>query len=465
MLDYVANKTGIFDSRPKVNIVNGVFPVVSISPDTYEVSYTLKNELGCERTVTRVIEVPEEADLDFDLSENLCQDTGEVNLLDHVNIKTGVFTFGDGLTVSPLWDVSKASAKDYEISYTIENGAGCPQTITNMIRVEASPSAPDFILPASICQNAPTINLYDLVEPKSGTFYSESPNFKNSPFDPSKMNIGSHTISYVLENEKGCQSTTTKNIEIGAGLTVDAGEDLTVCQDFPVADLKGLPVGGKWSGIGVNGDQFIGASLSAGTYQGTYTYANDGCEKSDNILITVIDGLPMDFTADKTDIVQGEKVTFSTDTQAEQYLWKVEGNSFEYEGTAPSFYLYADHDEAEKYFDVTLIAFIGNCSWELKKEGYIHLQKEASDGIITSTDDPQENAIAIYPNPFEEQLQIDLPVDSSYDVAVYDISGQLVHMQSMGKTGILNLRLLSAGLYMLKIQDNDIVKTFKIQKK
>lgn len=466
LFGFVPNKTGTFDSRPSVEIVNGVFSVSSVDPAIYEISYTVENELGCQRTVTSIVEVPEEADLDFDLPMAICQDEGEINLLDYTNIKTGKFTFDNGLTVSPLWDVAKASDKDYTISYTIENEAGCLQTVTKTIGVSASPAMPSFTLPTNVCQNATPLDLYDLVAPKTGTFSSESPNFRTSPFDPSKMNLGSHTITYIVENERGCQGVTSKEIEIGAELSVDAGADQTVCPSSPIIELTGLPTGGIWSGIGVNGNQFLGTGLAEGVYELVYTYENEGCSQSDQLSITVINELPMDFTADRTDIGQGEMVTFTTSTQAEKYLWKIESNSFDYEGRSPSIYFYADHNEAEKYFDVTLIITIGNCTWELKKEGYIYLQKEASDGFITSIDKLQaENTITIYPNPFVEQLLIDLPNGNRYEVALYDFAGQLAYQLTISKTGILDLSLLSAGLYMLKVQGDDIVKTFKIQKK
>ncbi|MEM1135484.1 MAG: T9SS type A sorting domain-containing protein [Bacteroidota bacterium] len=465
LFDYVVDTTGVFDSNPTVDIAMGVFPITIVPSGTYEISYTLRNVLGCQRTVTQLIEVPDEENLDFDLPVSICQSVGEINLLDYVNIKTGTFTIGDSLDLSALWDVSKVNAQAYTITYAIENSSDCTQTITKSINVEATPPAPSFLLPENICQSAVPINLYDLVEPKSGTFFSESPNFESNPFDPSKMNKGVHTISYVFENEAGCQSTTVKNIEIGTGLTVDAGEDLIVCPSSPVITLAGLPEGGNWAGDGMDGNQFNGTNIPEGIYEVIYTYENEGCVQTDSILITVAEELSMDFTADKTEVGQGEKVTFSTTTQAEKYLWKVEGNSFDYEAETPFLYFYADHYEVEKYFDVTLIATIGNCSWELKKEEYIHLKKEASDGVITSLDDNQVNHFEIYPNPFESQLHIELPVKAKYDIAVYNLSGQLVHEQRMDKTGVLQISMLEMGIYILKIQNNATLKIFKIQKK
>lgn len=94
------------------------------------------------------------------------------------------------------------------------------------------------------------------------------------------------------------------------------------------------------------------------------------------------------------------------------------------------------------------------------------MQKKSSDGFVTSLNNLQEeNVITVYPNPFEAQLQIDLPSGKRYAISIYDFAGQLVHQQAIGSKEILRLPSLSAGLYMLKVKGDDIIKNFKIQKK
>lgn len=61
-------------------------------------------------------------------------------------------------------------------------------------------------------------------------------------------------------------------------VTLDLGIEDALCSNFSeTADLTGgLPVGGSWSGTGVEGSTFFSEGLAAGTYTITYTVEDDG---------------------------------------------------------------------------------------------------------------------------------------------------------------------------------------------
>jgi hypothetical protein len=74
--------------------------------------------------------------------------------------------------------------------------------------------------------------------------------------------------------------------------TVDAGDNLTVCQYADLIDLNNTgesPSGGTWSGTGVSDSQFDPDDLPPGAYSIMYSYADPetGCSNSDNKTVTI----------------------------------------------------------------------------------------------------------------------------------------------------------------------------------
>lgn len=92
-----------------------------------------------------------------------------------------------------------------------------------------------------------------------------------------------------------CGQTVTSNGS--ATLTVNALPTVTasalpakICLNDTLVALTGSPVGGNWSGIGVQGFNFIPASTAVGTYTLTYTYTNTlGCTASAPLVAVVSD--------------------------------------------------------------------------------------------------------------------------------------------------------------------------------
>lgn len=69
---------------------------------------------------------------------------------------------------------------------------------------------------------------------------------------------------------------------------LSTGQYSPVCASALPVSLDGLPSGGTWSGVGVNGNMFDPALVSAGSHELIYTYADaNGCTSADTTSITV----------------------------------------------------------------------------------------------------------------------------------------------------------------------------------
>lgn len=72
--------------------------------------------------------------------------------------------------------------------------------------------------------------------------------------------------------------------------------------------------------------------------------------------------------------------------------------------------------------------------------------------------------IKIYPNPFENNITVDLKTDIDTVIEIYDILGKRVLKKSISKTSVLNLQTLKSGMYIVKITQGNSTLTKKLIK-
>lgn len=77
---------------------------------------------------------------------------------------------------------------------------------------------------------------------------------------------------------------------------------------------------------------------------------------------------------------------------------------------------------------------------------------------------PQENYLA-YPNPFQEQIHLKtLEGDPANTVQVFDVTGRLVYKRENDTSGIIDLKHLKAGIYLLRVKNSQSASSIKIIK-
>ncbi|MBX3101495.1 MAG: T9SS type A sorting domain-containing protein [Bacteroidetes bacterium] len=72
---------------------------------------------------------------------------------------------------------------------------------------------------------------------------------------------------------------------------------------------------------------------------------------------------------------------------------------------------------------------------------------------------------AVYPNPFQHTLQVNVTRDDSYALELYDLDGRICHYEQMSaSTQNMNLQDLKPGLYMLRVIGSQGAETHKVVK-
>ena len=78
----------------------------------------------------------------------------------------------------------------------------------------------------------------------------------------------------------------------------------------------------------------------------------------------------------------------------------------------------------------------------------------------SSAIDLEENDLSIYPNPVEDQLQLDFGENQSGALSIYDLQGRKVISQDLAATAthLVDLHKLHSGLYVVRfISDEEKV--------
>ena len=92
--------------------------------------------------------------------------------------------------------------------------------------------------------------------------------------------------------------------------------------------------------------------------------------------------------------------------------------------------------------------------------------------ILTFNVDGIGDALTVYPNPVDDELNIKGVVDNNEDVSIeiFDLTGKLVYSSTVTVSdytleALVNMTDFTSGSYMLKVTQNGESNTFKIVKK
>lgn len=137
---------------------------------------------------------------------------------------------------------------------------------------------------SNVCANALPYSLFNSdssnVSPKTG--YFTGPGVDASGFfDPSTAGPGIHTITYTA-GVGSCESSVSRTLTVLAVPVVGISPFLPVCEGSTAFLLtQGFPVGGTYSGTGVDGSGNFNASVSGlGSFPITYSYSNGTCSSN-----------------------------------------------------------------------------------------------------------------------------------------------------------------------------------------
>ncbi|MCF8296670.1 MAG: T9SS type A sorting domain-containing protein [Saprospiraceae bacterium] len=290
VIDSVCANTGpyIFMGTPAGGTVSGpgmsggnFFPNF-VGPGTYGFTYTYINNYGCISTASDSSTVNPIPTINLSgIQLEYCEDDPPITIAalpiggtyDGVGISNGVFypaVAGPGL---------------HKIKYSFTNIHSCTNSDSIFVTVNPLPVVAFSGLNNAYCIYNPAINLSG--SPLGGTFSGDGIN--SNIFDPLMAGVGDHKIKYTFTDIHGCTNSDSQMVHVFPRPTITInGFPNHICEYSPPFGLIGIPIGGIFSGSGLNGNSFIPLLAGIGSHNITYSYADtNGCanQKTQTIVV------------------------------------------------------------------------------------------------------------------------------------------------------------------------------------
>ncbi len=279
-----------------VSPTNGMLDGIGISGSTFDpelagtggpylLTYSFTDSNTCVGSDEELVTVKEKPAIAFaGLAPQYCENEGAVSLAGSPAM--GVFS-GSGISGSTFAPVLAGSGT-HDITFDYTGMNGCSDTIIKTTTVNPADTILSVDLADTYCQNG----LVDFVDgvPSGGTF--TGPGIVGSAFDPEVAGSGGpYSITYELTNLFGCTSSFTKSVTV---FSVPVISFINVRREYcelegPVA-LNAIPVGGSFTGAGINDTTFDPEAAGTGEHILEYSFTNaDGCETVEQVTVNVND--------------------------------------------------------------------------------------------------------------------------------------------------------------------------------
>ncbi len=197
----------------------------------------------------------------------------------------------------------------------------------------------------------------------------------------------------------------------------------------------------------------------------TYYFIDDICVSTDSIVCLDITNKIIDFSADSLNMVEGDCINFNLNTLVDYdfYTWQFDGGQPNSSSeNLPTNICY----DASGIYPVTLIASDSSgCADTILKNNYIKV-----DSKTFVDENISINPIQIYPNPFDEVINIELDHRTNslkhLSIGLYDVLGrkQNVLLTTKQSNDIIQIEApnLPKGIYHLMIQTDHKITSRKL---
>ncbi|MBP6334478.1 MAG: T9SS type A sorting domain-containing protein [Bacteroidia bacterium] len=247
-------------------VVAGMFNPASAGTGTHNITYTYASAAGCAGSATSSLQVIAPPVASFAALPDICENASPISLSGGSPVG-GTYS-GNGVSLG-LFNPSAVGSGSVTITYTYTVSSTCSSSAQQSITVK---SAPSVSLSAfnSVCVNSAPLALSGGL-PVGGTYTGTGVN--SGVFDPG-VGSGSFTITYTVNAANGCAGFASQSIQVNALPNVSLNFFSAACTNSSQITLSGgSPVGGNYSGTGVNAGVF-NPSIGPGTYQVTYSYTD-----------------------------------------------------------------------------------------------------------------------------------------------------------------------------------------------
>ncbi|PTX21357.1 gliding motility-associated-like protein [Pontibacter mucosus] len=258
---------------------------------TYTVSVVATNECGASEAATQQISINPLPELKVTPAapEGICS-SGSGTTLTVAGADTYTWAPATGLsaTTGNTVTANPTETTTYTITSTNKE-TGCTSTTTYTVVVHPLPEVKVAASSQEICQGQGSA----ILTASGADTYTWSPGTGLSATSGAEVTASpSETTTYTVtgyNSATGCSSTSTVTVTVNPLPEVNAGPDMTVCDDPTPLTLKASPAGGTWSGEHVSADGIF-IPNGRGSFVLTYTYTDaKGCTNSDQMTVQVTD--------------------------------------------------------------------------------------------------------------------------------------------------------------------------------
>ncbi|MCX6277984.1 MAG: hypothetical protein NT004_07790 [Bacteroidetes bacterium] len=274
---------GIY-SGSGVNSLTGFFdPASGLGP--HLITYTYSDADGCTNAASQTITVIVTPAVQLSVQAAVCISDPPFPL--NGGTPTGGIYSGIGVnSLTGFFDPSSGEGL-HTITYTFSNAAGCGGSDSKVLTVNPLPIV-GLAEQDSVCISAPPFPLSGGT-PSGGIYSGAGVNSLTGFFDPS-AGAGLYAITYSYSDFNGCINTDSKTLPVNPLPVVQmSGQDGACISASPFLLTCGTPVGGIYSGAGVNSATgFFDPSSGAGQHLITYSFTDaNGCANTSSKILTV----------------------------------------------------------------------------------------------------------------------------------------------------------------------------------
>ncbi len=194
-------------------------------------------------------------------------------------------TYSGSQVVNGVFNPQTAGLGTFLITYSYTNGNGCLSSASSNITVSQLPSVSvSSINP--LCSGTASFLLSS--GSPTGGIYSGS-GITNNYFDPSVVASGTSSYNYSFTNSNGCSASASGTITVKQSPSVSLSTFTPICENSSSLTLTGgSPLGGIYTGSGVNGNLFNPSLSGSGNIPITYSYTStNGCSSTAQSAIAV----------------------------------------------------------------------------------------------------------------------------------------------------------------------------------
>ena len=316
-----------WSSNFSANIVNGVsfipntiLPEFTATGDTFGV--VAMNALGCKAYQSIYVSFNPSPSVSLinsnpTICAGLAQTLTALSPENTISWSPGNIS-GSSITVSPNTSTS------YTATATSSNG--CTSAATTLVTVNPIPVVTAVASSNTVCAG----ESITLIGEGTAEVYTWNNGVTNGQaFQPNATNTYTLTGNNTTTN---CSNTANVSVVVNPLPTVTANSSETVfCLDASGPALAALPIGGTWSGVGINNNAFSPLAAGAGQHSIAYAYTDsNGCTNTSGVNMTV-HALPnVTINTSAANICSGSSVTLFGEG-ASSYVWTngvVNGEAF-----------------------------------------------------------------------------------------------------------------------------------------